>query len=471
MNVSEFGHRVTGLIFRPVDYVDRIQATGGSATRIDADWNAISRWSVLRSGALDGAEALIHRIENGEMVLARRATVSRHVSNKPRSLCGTGKMVDVSSAPELELQLYSYYRKYAPNHVWVGADGRVSAAAATTVTLSAFDNGKGNSGGNLVTSAVTDRPAGSGEDHGLGAPSGVSAAVTGVDSNMLTVSWTRAADEAGIVGYEVFMNDEGPDADEGGWIELVDDGGAPVLAGDLVTLRKRIDDAPVIEALVAAYKGDVTSDTEPWRMQGAPGLGLRRAWLGDPGVPDHTLIPGTGGCKAEWAMRVTLGPGESYDYPVGRFGPVSDTYYRTLYPGQVFDVRVHMRASGGSVQYRLTEHSADAAPLIPVPVGVDWPAEDVTFTTAIGAAEARPTGGVANGYLRLTAPAGSAAVFEIGYLHVSESGKPFGALDPVVSGRVGTSCGHVRAHNYIKTKASGIRLTSRSCDPPRRRPN
>lgn len=183
----------------------------------------------LRSARAIGGRARIYRIVNGEMVLVRDSVIidgNWGQWNRLTSAANKG----ATSGYEYRFETYSR----AGGTYWFGVAavdgsnqiGTIGTASYTPSSLStgaAPSNTETTLGGNYTTGGS------------LPAPTNVTATADGSGERTVVLTWDDVAEATGYIPF-ISWNEEPNDIPTAPWLELEDDGGAVIQAGDFAVL-------------------------------------------------------------------------------------------------------------------------------------------------------------------------------------------------------------------------------------------
>ena len=221
--------------FEPNVFRNLVYATEDAADRVHAAPKDVSGYDMWRSGAFDGAEIDVFRIENGAFRHVRRDRVAEGGHHASGWIEVTGREV---AAPDATRFLWSWGKRFRPGvPYWftiraVDAEGRVSAPAAA-VSVEKPQAGEKRRR-DLPNDTVPLKGPTEETNPALGAPENLAARVTA--DGVVELTWDPA--DGPVAGYRVFRSDYPPEAQRGYFFDLAGDG-APIRKGDLVMIRKK----------------------------------------------------------------------------------------------------------------------------------------------------------------------------------------------------------------------------------------
>ncbi|MDO5631051.1 MAG: hypothetical protein Q4G22_04360 [Paracoccus sp. (in: a-proteobacteria)] len=386
--------------FEPIIHRDWFYAADDSPVdqpgRIVVSAQDVSRWDVLRDGALDAADVQVLRVENGRFHEVRSGTVAPGGHAVSGWLPLTGGMISVHPGlGRATVWIADWERPGVPRWFTVrtyDSQGRLSDYAVPARVdvpqdlrdqASRDDPDRPSEGPPSV-----DDPYAATDPRGPLAPEGVSARMDSGAKVQLT--WDLPADDDDIVGVMVYQSYVAPEQMRGFGLTLTDAAsGEPVRRGDLIVLRKLIEQPD---------RTKLVSD-RVWNA-GAASSWLRRM------TPDFYDAQG----DAKWSLRPhdpdparTWG-GRSYlhvelpgrtRFSLGAYNHAGtgQSWYQVLRPGVEYTVTARLRgARAGRAQFRLLGTAYQDLPAVPLDYGTEWANVSATFTVPEMLTEARPVG-------------------------------------------------------------------------------
>lgn len=431
------GHRLTGRGggFEPQVFRTMLQATKDSDTQIIAPAHILSNWDSWQSGALDGADVEVLRIENGVFRSIRRDRVAQggHQSKGWRALTPGNKLVPASHTA-FEFAWDRQNRPAVPYYFSVravSALGRSSPfSAATSVTApAAFPRAKPKVENTLVGAEIKAR------EGWLSAPRNLTATLTA--QGTVQLSWSAVP---GAVGYTVHRADTPPSEHRDPHLQL-EGQGPDVKAGDLVLLRKsfnKIDRRDVLTHRVWSTKvSGLRNGLLPWPDT------TRAEWSLSPHDPDSPVSdPG------KTYVQITLDENESIALGPYNHAGLKQDWYPVLKPGQRYQFDVWLRGGpSGQVNFELTgfySKGRNRISPVPLPVTQTWQRHSGTFEVP----QVHTGHQAGQMLLRLTGP----GVFALDNFRIHRADTPFLAFPEEDMTRLRASAmGALRTHGFIKT--------------------
>ena len=351
--------------FEPMIYRTWVQATEDAPHEVHGSRSDIGFWGQLASGALDGAEVDVLRIEDGAMRLVREDRIAEggfHASGWSSLL---GRRLVSPDLGRLSVALRKRLRPEAT--LWVAVQavdrkGRVSdPSRAVRITVPKRITAQEGRNDALV-------PAPRGDSRGSGsspaAPTGLTARVDG--TGMLTLTWDRVG--RGLAGTRVLVSDVAPSEHRGWMLELANTTHQHgIRKGDLITIRARSYGRARRGLLSADGWGRATA-ARPFRPKLVP------IWPDDDPQRTWRLAPHEPGTAVE-------DPGETYLELTHRRGSTTriggptdggtdGRWYEVLEPGRTYRLEVWLKAEPG-IRVRFI-HTGRAERLIPQKFARGW---------------------------------------------------------------------------------------------------
>jgi hypothetical protein len=359
--IGNGGRLMRGGGFEPTVFRTMIIADHDAPDRVIADTKDISQYETLRSGALDGAEVEVYRIENGAFRIARRDRIPAggfHASGWSRIL--PRNRILPADDPQVPLTWEPWYRPDAPTWFMVRAiarDGTLSAPSAAVEVRSPAEGGKK---GRITRDEPKLAPfkielAEDGAGGGPDAPLGLQ--VKRDPEGAPHLSW-RQVEARNVVGYMVYRSDTAPERQDGYYIELEGRADGPAIrAGDMVILRKTFREASRKRLHNDRIWGaHAAKRLRPGLVDFWPDEDPRRSWA----LRDH--VPGTPVEDAgQTYLELTLGKGSAAEIGGINHGGLDQDWYDVLEP-RPYRIEVWLRSdrparvefsfTGGGNSYR-----------------------------------------------------------------------------------------------------------------------
>ena len=434
------GHRLSrDSGFEPLVFRTMIQAEAPSADWIVAAPQVISHWDSWRTGALDGAEVEILRIEDGAFRSVRRDRIAEggHQASGWRRVTPKGRAVDPGQT-RYDFAWAGWNRPDAPYHFTVRAVDRRGRLSPPAVHASVTAPDELPRRKPEVTNALVETELSEAEAR-LAAPADLRATLTEAGTARLTWAPVR-----GAAGYVVYRADAPPAQHRGHYIALEGPGPA-IEAGDLAIIRARFLRADRGERLTNRAWGAGQAG-RPFRTR------LVRAWSDEPGGGDWHLVPHAPDtpveAPGETHLRVTLEEGQRLFVGGANHSGTDQTWYPVLDPARTYRMEVWMRGrTTRPVTFEFWGfYGRGEARIDPVRFSVtpDWQKYSLTFRVPEIATGRVP--GVMR--LRLAGP----GQFDIDNFRVYRAETPFLAFLPEDVARLEASgMGALRTHGFIKT--------------------
>tara|TARA_R110000751_G_scaffold2586_10_gene13855 strand:- start:3031 stop:5913 length:2883 start_codon:yes stop_codon:yes gene_type:complete len=241
-DVGNGARLVSGGGFEPAIHRTMFAASAAAQDRVLAEPEAISGFDSLRSGALDGAEARIYRVRDGELRLVRRDRVATggFVAEGWTRLTGAGALGPEILAVDLGWERWSrpgaetWFRVRA-----VGRDGALSAPSTAVTATSPEGQARADAhrrGDFETLTGLAPRFEGGLREGGDGPPAPHGLRISGEAPGAPRLSW---APVPGARGYVIERSATAPEAQRGHYVALEGGGDRPgIEAGDLVILHK-----------------------------------------------------------------------------------------------------------------------------------------------------------------------------------------------------------------------------------------
>lgn len=429
--------------FEPRIFRTRFLAARDARNRIVAPAAAISQYDSWASGAFDGAEVEILRIENGAFRSVRRDRVARGGFQAGGWLPVTGDdRVVPGDRRSFVFSPDMWSRTGAPWYFTVRAvapDGHVSAPARAVSLVLAPDPRDGDApdpDNGLVDRAVSGHRTGS-----LAAPGGLRARQ--LPGRRIELTWDPVP---GAAGYAVYRSDAPPGAQRGYHIDLEGDG-PPIRRGDLVILRARflrIDRARLVTNRMWEALGARRAFALP-RVPGWSDAAQDGGWhLVEHGPDTPVEDPGETFLRAELKAGQVLSLG-GYNHA----GPDQD-WYPVLQPGRTYRMEVWLRGhSLQPVRFELTGfYGQGDTPMVPL-FSMSPTPEWHRYTTSFTVPKLMEGDTVGQMLLTLTGP----GRIDVDNFRIYRADAPFLALLPEDAARLKASgMAALRTHAFVGTK-------------------
>ncbi|MEM8633366.1 MAG: carbohydrate binding domain-containing protein [Pseudomonadota bacterium] len=433
------GHRLSrDSGFEPLVFRTMMQTTAPSSNQIVASPQAISNWDSWQTGALDGAEVEILRIENGAFRSVRRDRISEggHQASGWRRVTPRDQVID-PTVQRYDFAWKNWNRPGVPYHFTVRAvdrNGRLSPPArhVSVTAPDAFPRPRPAVENALVEIKSTE------VEGRLAVPTNLTGILT--DQNTARLAWNPVR---GAVGYVIYRSDVPPSEHRGYSLTL--EGTGPALkAGDLAIIRTRF---------LRAERGRRLTH-RVWNANQA-GRAFKNGLLGwsdEAGNGDWSLVPHDANTQVsepgETHLRATLVQGERLTVGHWNHSGLDQTWYEVLEPGRTYRFEVWMRGqTTRPVTFALTGfYGSRNARVNPVSFTVtpDWQRYTATFQVPA----VHPSRQAGRMQLRLEGP----GVFDIDNFRIYRDDAPFLAFLPEDVSRLKASgMGALRTHGFIKT--------------------
>jgi hypothetical protein len=471
---------IRGGSFEPTVWRDWFLATEDAPNRVVASPSDISGRYLFASGAFDGADVEILRIENGRFRRVRSARIPPggfHASGWTDAL-PRDRMIDGHA----RRHVYSFDAHDRPGVPYrftlrgIDAEGRMSPRASAVSVVAPADRAErggrrraaeaaAEPGAQAGTAPPTRAPRGR-QARAAAAPeldgqglrrrpdlSGEAAGAAPVLRAALTpegkvaLSWT--ADDR-WAGFLLERSDTDPAEHRGYWFALEDGRpGEPVKAGDLVIISKRFPGISRGADLAnRAWGTRLPVDFRPRTVDFFPGEEPGRDWALRP-HPQGSPVPEGG----ETYLEMMLAEGAEARLGMVTHGGVEQDFYQVLEPGRPYVIEVWLRADRPvEATLRLSGFYEDRVPpFAPLRVGPQWQRHAVTFTP-----DTVHTGRRRSGFsLDLRGP----ARIDVDNLRMYRADHPFLAMDDAEVARLRAGAmGALRTHGLVKTKTQSYDL-------------
>lgn len=424
--------------FEPRVFRTMIQAAEDAENRIVAPFAYTSHYDSWRSGALDGAEVEVLRIENGAFRSIRHGRIppGGHQSSGWRRATPSDKIVPADKT-SYTVTLQRYNRPNAPYYFTVRAVSPLGflskPAQAVHVMAPERLSGKPPQTPNRLTAAKFRNKTG-----WIKAPEQLSASVN--DGGHIALTWSAVP---GATGYIVYRSDDPPSAHAGSYIEL-DGTGPPIKAGDLAIIRTKFYDA-MREKRLSNRVWSAWDGGRPFKIPLLP-------WSDISGSPSWELVKHTKESAVEdpgeTYLRVQLAAEERFTLHFKNHAGTVQDWYPVLDPDRTYRVDVWMRADAPkTVTFQASgPYSKRGRRIGPIRFAVtqSWQRFEATFKVPY-----LHTGqGVGTTFLQLDGP----GIFEIDNFRVYADDAPYLAFDAADMARLERSgMAALRTHGFIKT--------------------
>ncbi len=404
--------------FEPIIYRDWIQATEDAPDRIIAAPQDISRWNSLASGALDGGEVEILRIEDGAFRVVRRTNIPKGGFQAGGWRPGfPGGRAIAPSARSHVFAWDAWNRPNAPSYLRLravdraGRPGRASAIAVVTspAKIPPADQDRFKALVQVPWQGLAEAQSeGSDPSRNLAAPK--SFAAREGRGGEVVLSW-KAEDDPRRAGWILEISDTLPSTHKGHYIALTAPEGEdapPVRRGDLVRISKRIT-RPGLDFFNNRIWG-AGQETRVLRQGLTPGFADQdptRRWHLAEHAPDTPVTePG----ETYLEMELT-GEGPQVVVQAATDSGTAQNWYPVLEPGKPYRVSFWAKAEAKATTETETDqavemrfmlhgfHSEAAHKVAPITfqAGPDWQYYEGAFTPRVRNPGARP------GFMRLVA--------------------------------------------------------------------
>ncbi|MDO5612145.1 MAG: hypothetical protein Q4G14_02755 [Paracoccus sp. (in: a-proteobacteria)] len=399
-SVGEGSSFFPGGDFEPIIHRDWLYASDDSPDdqpgQIVVGAQDVSRWDVLRDGALDGADVQVLRIENGQFREVRSGTLAPggHAVSGWFPLT-TGIVSLHPGLTRATVRINDWERPGVPRWFTVRAydnRGRLSdyaVPARVEVPQELQQQAKRDDADRPSQPPPSvDDPSADADPRGPLAPQGVTAQMA--PGAVVNLNWELPADDDDIVGVVIYQSYVAPEQMRGFGLTMTDaTSGEPVRRGDLIVLRKVIDQPDRTKLL---------SD-RVWTAGVASGW-LRRM------MPDFNDMPG----DASWSYRphdpdparawggrsylhVELPGRTRFSFGVHNHAGTEQNWYEVLRPGVEYTVSARLRGQrAGSARFRLLGTDYQDLPALSLDYGTEWANVSATFTVPEVLTGARPIG-------------------------------------------------------------------------------
>lgn len=432
------GHRlVRGGSFEPTVFRNQFIATGGSDRVINTTWDQLTGSDSWRTGAFDGGEVEVLRIENGQFRRVRTGTIDINGYQANGWVEETrGRHV----APNSPKYTFTWDRWSQPDTAYfftvrtLDADGnRSGPAPAVSVTHPGEIERRGG-GGDLKKMRSRDRAS-----DRVREPANLRATLT--PEGRVELTWDAVQ---GAAGYAVFRSDTNPANHTGHQIVLTESGPA-VQAGDLVILRKKF---------YRAYRAEIPSKRMWGARQIRNGFGTRmiRRMSDDAAGANWHLVPHGADTPVEdpgeTFLRVAPKAGETLQIGVFNYAGTAQDWYDVLEPGRDYTFEAWIRSTdGGPVTFAVEGHYDKAIPPATLTPTGTWTRYVHTFTPPALFEGDKPGAMMLN----VTGP----GTFDIDNVRIYRSDAPFLAFLPEEQQQLRASgMGALRTHAFIKTRTN-----------------
>lgn len=433
--------------FEPTVFRTKFAALSGGANSLELMQDDATNYNSWAEGLFNGGSIRVMRMVSGTMTLIREGTISAYRASGWQSKLDTNR---VTTATTFRVKFDNWNKPSATQ--WfsvatVNSAGDVSAkSTAVTYTTPATITSTTDPTNTIATKTLTGATAGT-------APTGLAATAVG-DGSQVELTWNAVG---GAAGYIVYMSDHNPASHQGYGITLVNDGGAAILAGDMIIVSKKFY-APTRAQVLHNRVWGLNAGFFNLFSIDLIRRGSEVIRPGEDATVTYELVahsstkpfPDAG----ETFLRLTLNG--SSNIRVGAFchGSLNQTgdfdYYPVLEPSKTYRVRVKMKADAprtvtfdpemilqnGGLQGTTTNFS----------VTTSWQ----EFTWTFSPNELFTNGG-GIGFMGLKFP--TTGVFDIDQYQVYEDGKEYLELGAQWPARLAVSgVDMLRTHAFIKTQ-------------------
>ncbi|MEL6645078.1 MAG: carbohydrate binding domain-containing protein [Pseudomonadota bacterium] len=432
------GHRfVRGGSFEPVVFRTQFLATGGDDRTIRARWDDLTGSDSWKTGAFDGAEVEVLRIENGQFRRVRLGTIANNGYQANGWVEETRGRHVAADSPAYTFTWDRWSQADTPYYftvVALDADGRRSQPAPAVSVIHPGEIERRGGGGDLKKMRSVDRPS-----NNVRTPSNLRATLT--PEGRVDLTWDRVP---GAAGYAVFRSDSHPANHTGHQIVLTESGPA-IQSGDLVILRKKF------------YRAD--RETIPSkRMWGARqirnGFGTRmiRHMSDDAAGGNWNLVPHDADTPVEnpgeTFLRVSPKSGEALEIGIYNYGGTGQDWYEVLDPAHDYTFEAWIRgADGQPVTFSVEDHYKRTIPPATFTPTSDWQRVVYTFSPPTLFEGDKPGRMV----LAVTGP----GQIDVDNMRIYRADTPFLAFLPEEQAQLRASgMSALRTHALIKTRTS-----------------
>lgn len=380
--------------FEPIIYRDWFLATADAPShdpgRIIASRAALTRYNSLRSGALDGAQMSVMRLENGKFRVVRQGVIPRggfqvgtwHLAHRAGQVVPAGQRkftFQIASWQRLEVPLWLSVRAID----WSGRLSEISDPIKVQLPAALpKERDPVNTPSMESREYEAYTPA---RSFLVEKPQKVRAHVN--EQGTLTVEWEAPERAWPLAGYVVYFAHEDPETFESLQIET-EGAGEPVRAGDLVVLR---------HAFYKPERSDILSDrlwnaTEGSRLLLPRPLGF---WPGEDSGRDWSLEPHAK--NQDWGgrtyLQLDLAEGKAAALSVYNHAGTDQDWYPVLRPDVPYRVSMWLRANRpGQGVFRFSGRFAKDIPPITLEYGPEWRHVTAEFTVPRLLREMNPVG-------------------------------------------------------------------------------
>jgi len=446
-NVVGFGNTlIDGGSFEPTVFRNRYTAAADGQDRIWLTQAAATHWDSLAEGALDGADVLVYRIENGRFRLVRQDRVAKDGAAASGWIPVLDEGVLIArNQPRFTFRWDSFNRPDVASYFTVrsvDAQGNESpdARVVAVVRPARLSDARPNN----VTQAF--RPSRLPSLPGsLRAPDGLSAVINA--DGTLTLQWNPVHSNR-VAGYRVYRSDLPPDQHRGYFFDLQgrSSGSAQAIRqGDMVIVHKKFYTASRKRYHTHRVWGAPT-ETQllmPTGLRQFPDEDDRITWALEPHSPTTPVSePG------ETFLRLSVSTTQPVRLSYFNHSGTGQGWYQVLRP-EPYKVEVWLRRTRGvgNVRFSLAgffdQPGHRVAPITFTP-GPEWRKFTATFTPPV----IQPGDRANDMVLDFLGP----GEFEVDNFRVFRAGTPFMDFDAQEYARLKDSgMGYLRTHALIKT--------------------
>lgn len=453
--VVGFGNSlIHGGSFEPVVFRNRYTAAADGQDRIWLSRIAATHWDSLAEGALDGADVLVYRIENGRFRLVRQDRVAQGgaAASGWTPVLGEQQLVPAGT-PEYVFKWDNFNRPGVPYYFSVTAvdvQGKESEMATAVAVVRPNEIRDAKPTNTLVAFRQSRLP---GLPLPVAAPQGLEAKVQ--PDGTVALSW-QANTASRAVGYRVYRSDTAPAQHRGYYFDLQgrSNGAAQAIrAGDMVVVNKKFFEASRQRFHTHRVWGAPTETglLMPGGVRQFPDEDARVSWSLEPHAPTTPVTD-----AGETFFRLNLGTTQPFRLNYFNHSGTDQGWYQVLRP-EPYTVEVWLRRTKGlgSVRFSLAGHYNEAAqrvqPITFTP-GPEWRKFTATFQPPRVQAGSRANDMV----LEFLGP----GEFEVDNFRVYRAGTPFMDFDSHEYAELRASgMGFLRTHAFIKTGRRSYDLT------------
>lgn len=424
--------------FEPLVFRTMLKTTQAAENRIIAPPAIISDHDSWSTGALDGADVEVLRIENGAFRTVRHDRVANggHQASGWIKVSPQQRMV----APDnhtFEFAFANFNRPGVPYYFTVRAvdrNGGLSSSATHVEVMApeAFPQRKPRVENTFIKAEI------SASEGRLEAPNDLRAELT--STGVVHLTWSPVSRAA---GYVVYRSDTPPDMHHGYYLEL-EGSGPSILAGDLVILRTKFYESD----RTARLTNRVWNANVPGRPFRNPLLG----WVDDTDENTWRLVPHEPNTivdqPGETFLRMNLVSSQREMIGQWNHAGLDQDWYVVLNPDRRYRVDVWMRSpTTTTVNFQVIGFYGDDPHRID-PIRFTLTPEWQRFSATFDIPAVHPGSNAGQTRLRLKGP----GTIDIDNFRVYADDTPYLAFDNEDIARLEASgMGHLRTHAFIKT--------------------